>query len=338
MPIPLIPVIIGAASVAGAAYGTKKAIDAHDKNKTAEQFERTASEIVKRAKKSLKLAKKVTKTHLAELGTCKLQICSITLKHFVELFEQIKEVELQDSPGLNELSKFKMERTSFAQIKASSEMASAFVSGSVSGTIAAGAVVYSAYGAVGTFGVTATTHTAIAGLHGAAATNATLAALGGGAKFAGGMGIAGGCAALGAAAAGAAVAVMGTIMDAKATKNLNYALMNLAQAEEYEEAVDVVITKCIGIVKRADLFKKVLVYLEAFLFQKLRDLENVIQNEGADYRKYSDNAKKQVAVCVATVQALKAVLDTPMLTKKGDLTDESEHILSEVCEQQKILL
>ena len=337
MPIPLIPVIVGAVSAAAAAYGAKKAIDAHNKTQTAAKTEENAQDIVKRAKKALKLAKKVTKSHIEDLGTCKLEICAKTLKHFVDLFEQIKEVELQDSPGLNELSKFKMDKASFAQIKASSDMASAFVSGSASGIIAAGAVVQSAYGAVGTFGI-ASTNTAIAGLHGAAATNATLAALGGGAKIAGGLGITGGCAVLGAAAAGAAIAIMGTVMDSKATKKLNTAAMNLAKAKEYAEAVDVVVTKCKGIVKRADLFKKVLIYLEAFLFPQLRNLENVIQNEGTDYRQYSDDAKKQVAVCVATVQALKAVLDVPMLTKNGDLTDESETVLIDVCKQQNILV
>ena len=71
MPIPLIPVIVGAVSAAAAAYGTKKAIDAHNKTQTAAKTEENAQDIVKRAKKALKLAKKVTKSHIEDLGTCK---------------------------------------------------------------------------------------------------------------------------------------------------------------------------------------------------------------------------------------------------------------------------
>ena len=337
MPLPLIPVIIGAVSVAAGGYGVKKAIDASNKKKNAEQTEEKASDIIRRAKKSLKLAREVTKTHLEDLGNCKLNICSVTLTHFVKLFEQIKSIELQESSGLKELSRFHLDKKNYTQLKDTTKMASAAASGSLSGVVAGGALAFGAYSAAGTLGVTATTGTAIAGLHGAAATNATLAFLGGGALKVGGLGVAGGCTVLGLAVVGPALAVMGSVMDAKAKTKLNTARMNLAKAREIEEEIDVIVTACKGVVRRADLFKKVLVYLEAFLFPQLRDLENVIKKEGKDYRMYSKGAKKTVAATVATVQAVKALLDTPMLAKDGSLTAESDLILAEVLEQHKIL-
>ena len=337
MPLPLIPVIIGTASLAAGGYGVKKAVDASNKKKEAEQTEEKASDIIKRAKKSLKHARKVTKNHLEELGNCKLNICAVTLKHFVKLFEQIKSIEFQKSSGMKEVSRFHLDKKDFTQLKNTTKTASDVISGSLSGTVAGGAIAFGAYSVVGTLG-SASTGTAIAGLHGAAATNATLAWFGGGAIKAGGLGIAGGCSILGVSVAGAALAVVGSVMDAKAKKRLNVARMNLAKAEELEEEIDVIITACRGVTQQADLLKKVLVYLEAFLFPQLRDLEQVIEKEGKDYQMYSKDAKEIVAATVATVLAVKALLDTPMLAKDGSLTKESNQILKEVCEQQKILL
>ena len=51
---------------------------------------------------------------------------------------------------------------------------------------------------------------------------------------------------------------------------------------------------------------------------------------GTDYSKYTQEQKKLVAACLATAGALKAVLDTPILTEEGNLTKESEKISDSV--------
>ena len=56
-------------------------------------------------------------------------------------------------------------------------------------------------------------------------------------------------------------------------------------------------------------------------------MEDIIKNEGDDYRTYSEESKRVIASCASVAISIKAVLDTPMLTDDGLLTVESEEIL-----------
>lgn len=191
-----------------------------------------------------------------------------------------------------------------------------------------GAVVFGAYSAAGAFAA-ASTGTAIAGLSGAAATNATLAFFGGGALAAGGLGMAGGMAVLGGIVAGPALAIMGAVMGAKASENLDNARSNLAKVKEAEAEVNVMVTACNAITRRADLFTQVLIKLEALMFPQLYSFESIIDMEGCDFAKYRPESKKRVAALLSTAQAVKAILDTALLDDKGALTSKSEDVLLE---------
>lgn len=46
--------------------------------------------------------------------------------------------------------------------------------------------------------------------------------------------------------------------------------------------------------------------------------------EGDDYRAYRSDSKKVIASCASVAVSVKSVLDTPLLTDDGLLTDESE--------------
>lgn len=48
-----------------------------------------------------------------------------------------------------------------------------------------------------------------------------------------------------------------------------------------------------------------------------------MKEEGTDYRDYGEEEKKTIAMALATAGAVKAVLDTPILTKEGAVTEES---------------
>ena len=52
-------------------------------------------------------------------------------------------------------------------------------------------------------------------------------------------------------------------------------------------------------------------------------MEEIIKNEGTDYRQYTNESKKAVAVAASTACSIKAVLDTPILTEEGNITEES---------------
>lgn len=53
-------------------------------------------------------------------------------------------------------------------------------------------------------------------------------------------------------------------------------------------------------------------------------MENIVKNEGYDYQKYSKESQGIISSCVSISVSVKSVLDTPLWTDDGLLTDESE--------------
>ena len=78
------------------------------------------------------------------------------------------------------------------------------------------------------------------------------------------------------------------------------------------------------------MFYHLLVRLDSIFLPQVKELERIVQEEGYDYRTYSSDAKKIVVLAAATVKTIKTVLDTPILTEDGALTDESEKVAKEV--------
>ena len=322
MPLPLIPILIGAGA---AALGIGKGAKAIHDNSEAKDINADAQSIINSARINLENARNATKSYLEALGEKKIDICQKSLADFVKKFERIKNVELQGSTGLDELAKFKIDKASFSHLKEITVLAGSMAGGTAAGAVAGGAVAFGAYGAATAF-ASASTGTAIASLSGAAATNATLAFFGGGSLAAGGLGIAGGTMVLGGLVAGPALAVLGFVMGAKASANLDNAYSNLAKAREAEEQINVMVTVCNGIKERSELFLSLLNELDAFLRPMLIKLQDCIEKEGVDYKSYSLKTKQFIAALVSTVQAMKAMLDTPLLDEKGALMEESRKI------------
>ena len=330
MAIPLIvPIILGATAigtgVAGLFKGGKALVDNNKANDVNERARRLQDHITKR----LKDARDKSKKQLERLGTKKLQVCEVTVGKFVTLFDLIKNIELSESNDMDELGKFKIDKQSFAELKEINILAGSLAKGTLGGAVAGGAVAFGAYSAAGAFAA-ASTGTAIAGLSGAAATNATLAFFGGGAIAAGGLGMAGGMVVLGGVVAGPALLVLGAVMGAKANENLENAYSNLSMVQEAEAQVNLLVTSCNGIAQRADLFTRALIKLDLLALPQINALANTIKTEGTDYAKYSDSARKGIAALLSTMKAIKAILDTPLLTEKGSLTEESKTVLNAV--------
>lgn len=59
-------------------------------------------------------------------------------------------------------------------------------------------------------------------------------------------------------------------------------------------------------------------------------MENIVKNEGYDYQKYSKEAQGIISSCVSIAVSVKSVLDTPLLTDDGLLTDESEETVANI--------
>ena len=329
MPIPIIVYLLGTAAVATGIFGIGKSVKAGIDIKKANSTNKDANSIIKNAKWRLNTSRLSSRDAIEKLGTQKLEILDKGINRFVKSFEQLRNIEIENSVGLQELNKFKMDKQSFAELKEMGNFATSVLGGVSSGTLGGAITAFGAWGAAGHFAAEST-GTLIANLSGAAATNATLAFFGGGSLAAGGLGIAGGTMVLGGIVAGPALAIMGLIVGAKASAEKEKALANLATAHKTAEELNTASDVCIAIRKRCYLFIELLERLTNMFNPLLDQMETAINNHGADYSLFNIEEKKAVAGALSLAGTIKAVIDTPILNKEGKLTNESAQIIREI--------
>ena len=326
MPLPLLFIGIAAATgLAGAGKTVKAVVD----NTNANKINTAANEGVDNARKRLEQQRGAVAQSLEKLGEEKLRILAGTVTSFVSAFEKIKNIDFTSSVGLEELEKLHIDQKDFEELKELGNFAIQVAGGVTAGAAGGALTAIGAYGAAQTFAA-ASTGTAIASLSGAAATNATLAFFGGGSLAAGGLGMAGGMMVLGGLVAGPALLVMGLITGAKSQEKLDQALINKAQAEEIMEALHVASDQCSAIRRRAYLFYSLLAHLDTYLLPLVWQMEYIIANEGTDYRTYSPESKKVIMAAASNAGSVKAVLDVPILTDDGSLTEQSGEIVDKI--------
>lgn len=326
MPLPLLFIGIAAATgLAGAGKTVKAVVD----NTNANKINTAANEGVDNARKRLEQQRGAVAQSLEKLGEEKLQILAGTVTSFVSAFEKIKNIDFTSSVGLEELEKLHIDQKDFEELKELGNFAIQVAGGVTAGAAGGALTAIGAYGAAQTFAA-ASTGTAIASLSGAAATNATLAFFGGGSLAAGGLGMAGGMMVLGGLVAGPALLVMGLITGAKSQEKLDQALINKTQAEEIMEALHVASDQCSAIRRRAYLFYSLLAHLDTYLLPLVWQMEDIIAKEGTDYSTYSSESKKVIMAAASNAGSVKAVLDVPILTDDGSLTEQSGEIVDKI--------
>lgn len=331
MPLPFIigavgaKVVLGATvatGVVGAAKGVKGVMDSKEAGEVQDQ----AESILNDAKNDLDLIKDKTSEGIMKLGETKLKASANEIKKFVDVFSKIRDVDLKDSLGLEELKSLNIKNESMADMKETALGAINVLSGGIAGVGAGALLGWGAYGGVMALG-TASTGAAIGGLSGVAATNATLAWLGGGALAAGGGGMALGSAVLGGIVAGPALLLAGGLFGAKAKEKLNNAYSNLAEAYEISEELKTAGIQLNIIRKKANKFNKVLKKLVKQLDFTIDNMAIITERE-LDWRKYTQDEKSVVAMSVKYAQIVKAMIDTPLLTEDGVLTKEISEVLN----------
>jgi hypothetical protein len=324
-----VPFIVGALAGIAAVTGIVKGGSAISKNSKAKDINADASDLFEKAKKSALSARDLSNESLNRLGEAKLHVLDKSVLRFVDTFSKIKNVRLKESAGLHELHKFRLDQQAVIKMREMGDMAVS-VLGGIAGGVGTGALAaFGAYSATMTFAA-ASTGTAIATLSGAAATNATLAFLGGGALAAGGGGVALGSMVLGGVVAGPAIAVLGFVMDSSASKNLDRAYSNRAEAEKRAEELKVVCSACNGIRARADMFKGLLDKLDSIFVGSIERIEEIVDNRGADFSFYTEDEQNSLAVSLSIAGAIKKILDTPILSDEGTLTTESEAVCTDI--------
>ena len=78
------------------------------------------------------------------------------------------------------------------------------------------------------------------------------------------------------------------------------------------------------------MFYNLLARLDAYFLPLIYKMENIVKNEGYDYQKYSKESQWIISSCVSIAVSVKSVLDTPLLTDDGLLTDESEETVANI--------
>lgn len=321
----MLPAVFIIPAAATGIAGAGKTIKSVKDNLEANRITGDANSRVDEAKDHLERSRKLCASSLSNLGEEKMFVLNNSIAKFIASFEQIKNLELVDSLGLEELRKLKIDKESMEELKEMQHFAATVAGGAASGIAGGALTAFGAYNAAMMFGA-ASTGTAISSLSGAAATNATLAFFGGGSLAAGGAGMAGGVMVLGGLVAGPALLVMGLITGKKADEKLEVAKTNSAQADEICEELGNTAFKCDAIRRRTDMFYAFLARLDARLVPLVFQLEDVLSREGFDYSQYSQEAKSTVLRAATVAGSVKGLLDTPILTEDGALTVESEQL------------
>ena len=322
----MIPVVFIVPAVATGVVGVGKTIKSVVDNHQANCLTDDANSNVDGAKRYLERSRKLCSTELSNLGAGKLFVLNNSIARFIDSFERIKNLDLVDSEGLDELKKYKVDKESIAELKEMKQFAATVAGGAAAGIAGGALTAFGAYNAAMTF-ASASTGTAIASLSGAAATNATLAFFGGGSIAAGGLGMAGGTMVLGGLVAGPALLAMGLITGKKADEKLEVAKANVAQAEEISEELRTAAFQCDAIRRRTAMLYSFLARIDARFAPLVFQLSDVLVREGDDYSSYSAEAKSVVLRSATMAGSVKAILDTPILTVEGALTEESSALM-----------
>ena len=306
----MIPLILGAAALASAAFGGVKALEGIGNMNEAKEIGERAQRHHEGAVSQLKADWEATNKLAEEYGQLQLDVMMRTIGRFVAFIERIgqrnKKSAKEFLEGLDGISVQQLKEYKAAAVKAEE-----FFLGGVK-AVGAAAVGYGGAMSLATSVGVASTGTLIGSLSGAAAWNATLAWLGGGSLAAGGGGMALGSLVLGGITVGPAVLIGGFVLAGEGEKALT-------KAREYEAQVNTAIAK---IEAAKDFMQQVK--------RRITELSNLVEalNNHAvlglnhleslpSFDKNRDASSfQQVSLLV---KALAEIMKTPVLDRSGQL-------------------
>lgn len=326
MPIPL---IIGAVAAAAGIYGAAKGVSGAIDHSNAKDINNDARSMVDSANRKVEEQRKATNAILEDYGQRKLRAFNGVVAEFIETFERLKNIELSQSPELDKLNAGDFSNKTLTGLRQDYQALKDAGLGLGAGMGGGAALAFGAYNGTMLL-ATASTGTAISSLGGVAATNATLAWLGGGSLAAGGYGMAGGMMVLGGIVAGPALAIFGHILGNKGEEALNNARSNQEQARTIQDQAELMTGKLRAIEQVTSLANATFSKISSQLRRAVSELKKVIENNGVDYRTFSDESKEVVFRSVKFAQLLKAMIDTAILDQDGNLVLATEKRIQDV--------
>ena len=311
--------VVAGAVVGVASVGVKKVFSARSDLKEAKRLNEEGEKKLRRAEKRLKRTRADREEHLKALGQLKLEVWDRQLGRFVGLFQELHNVDLQGTPGMDELGA--ADEASLAEMQEVTRWVAEAVGGGAIAAPSMALIGVACYGPATLLG-TASTGPAISSLGGVAATKATLAKFGGGLSATGGLRVAG--------VAVASTFAAGSMMWArKAHKVLDEAKKNHARNELAAKNMRKEATSVKGIVKEVVQFRELLVRLDECTAGDLNALEALLDRRGPDYAKYAESERRVVYRAWVFAKGLKAVLDAPILDERGALAKDYPKVLED---------
>lgn len=295
MPLPFL--LVGAAAAAG--IGTH--INAKKKNEEAQNLINSAERLYNNTKKILDIAKNKTEISLVGLEISKKKVLQSSMKQFLKAYSRVKKVQIKESEGLEELSKFSLTPSDIVQIQ---NMTNIYESNLKVGTI----------GAATGVALTALTTTTLAGAAGFASFLSPVAAV-----------------------AAPALLFTGISASIKAEENLEKARVMYSETSIAVEKMKTAETMCNAITKRTEMFDDLLFSLNKIFAECARYMDSVTRSKVGLFKgwnikpeKINEQEMKLIAITRALAGAVKAIIDTPVLGASGDLDSTSYDKYNEI--------
>lgn len=305
-----IPFLLAGLGVAAGVLGAGAHMDAKETNEKAQRISEEARELYDDAKESLEQAQHETQEALLKLGNSKKRILDCSMKQFLDSYDKIKNVSIKESTGLKEISNFTFSQQDVIQLRKMKDISASLGVGAVAEAVFIGHELALA----GSFLM------GMGGLSTAFFSTLSLGSL--------------------APVAAPAALVTGISASMKADENLEKANTMYAEAEAAAEKMKVSETLCGAISDRSEMFNDLLAELDSMfsecaslLNEVVRKKEEIIFKKKFTSDDFSENELKLVAVTRALAGAVKSAIDTPILTKEGTISDESQGLYDQTIEK-----
>jgi hypothetical protein len=112
-----IPILIGIGAAIAGAVGVGKGIKAAVDNSNANDYNRWANQDIEEANKYILVRREACGQALMDLGEKKVFTLTNSIVQFLDSFEKLTNVDFTDSPGLDELKNFPIDRQSLKELR-----------------------------------------------------------------------------------------------------------------------------------------------------------------------------------------------------------------------------
>lgn len=325
MPIP----ILIAAGIFASVVGAGGHMCAQETNEEAQDTAEKAKKMYENEKKILTQKKKNAEQALVQLGYEKKHVLDSSMNQFVSVFEKIKNVQLKESEGMQELAKFNIDQQGVIEVRKMTDIYSTSIQSGVTGAATGAIIALAASGSLPlvTSGLTtAGSILMLGGVETAASVAGSFLSFG---------------ASMTPLSAVVAPAVLFTGISAsmKADENLEKAKAMYAESKEAVEKMKAGETLCNGIILKSDMLKKLLDDLNEMFNRCLDTLEDVIERKKYEMQKehfkesdFTDEEIDLIRVTRALAGSVKTVIDTPILNKNGNISYKVARVASETKE------